>query len=306
MSFVAAAIAVSAAYGAYTADKAGKRQSDAANNAGRLSADQYAQTRADLAPWAGTGGQANSRLGYLLGLSNPSAPTREQFTTTTAATPAVYSSNPSGQTDRGGVIGGSGLIRRAIPGSTRFDQAGYDAATAKFNASQTDPNYGSLLRPFTGQDLQSEPGYKFGLEEGERGINRAASARGNWDSGATVRALTQFNSDYAGTKYGEAFNRNAANRNSVYGMLSGQSGAGQNAAAQTGGFGANSAAYQGNATMAAGDASAAGLVGSANALTGGVGSYLGYRNNQATLDYLRGLRGGSLSGGGSSKFSGTI
>ena len=121
--FSTAAIVGSAAYGAYTADQAGKRQSNAANNASALSAGQFAQTRADLAPWAATGGQANSRLGYLLGLSNPSAPTREQFTTTTAGTPAVYStSNYSGGGDNRGDNNFSRISRPAVAASTRFDQ----------------------------------------------------------------------------------------------------------------------------------------------------------------------------------------
>lgn len=300
MSFVALAIGGSAVLGYLSSKKASGAQSEAANQAAGISQAQYEQNREDLSPWRTSGETANARLMQYLGLgvtgtgpvgTSPTAPTRAQFTTTTPGTAEQWLG--TGQYDRGGEI------RRwqpAAPGTSTFDQAGFDAATSRFNqpavAGQAGlpAGYGSLLVPFTGTDLVNEPGYQFGLQQGEQGINRAAASRGSYDSGATLKALTRFNQDYGGTKYGDAFNRDAANKQSIYGMLSGVSGTGANAAGQTAGLGANAANMQGQYATNAGDARASGYVGGANAITGGVGSYLGYQNDQKVLEYLRGLR----------------
>lgn len=292
MSFVTlAVIGGTAAVGYLGSQKAAKAQSKAAGKAGDISERQYEQNREDLEPWRTSGGAANARLMELLGLATPQtrasatgsvAPTREQFTKTIAATPGA-----SLGWDRGGE-------RFAIgkPASSSFDQTGYDKALAGYKtatnaASVTPEGFGSLLQPFTGKDLTSEPGYQFELGEGNKAIDRAASAAGRFDSGATLKALTRFGNDYAGTKYGEAFNRDAANKSRTYGFLSGVSGTGANAAGQTAGLGANAANAQGGYATNAGDASAAGYVGGANAITGGVGNYLQYQNNQDVLKYLR-------------------
>lgn len=285
MSWVAVAIGGSAVLGAITSGAAADAQSNAAGQALGLSRDQYNQNRADLAPWRTGGGLANQRLLEYLGLAKPNIgvmPTREQFTTA----PSRW--GPGSWNDRTSVWAPGSP---SVPGG--FDQVGYDKAMADYNARLSAPSpegFGSLLKPFTGADLASEPGYQFGLSEGEKGINRSAAGRGSFDSGATLKALGRFGQDYAGTKYGEAFNRDLSNKNTIYGYLSGVSSTGANAAGQTAGLGANYANSAGQYLSNAGDARAAGLVGGANAITSGVGSYLGYNQNQQILDYLRNLR----------------
>ena len=286
------AIAGSSVLGFLGSRNAASAQSRAAAQAAELQRHQYAQTRADLEPWRTGGTTANAELMYYLGLGAPGGigpapivPTREQFTTT--------------GTPRGPTYGMEGY--RAGQSGASFDQAGFDAAMAKYTAdkaaydtalagAQADPRFGSLLDPFTGEDLTSEPGYQFGLSEGEKGVNRAASAAGRYDSGATLKALTQYNQGYAGTKFNDAFTRDMAAKNAIYGRLSGVSGSGANAAAQTAGIGAVSANAAGQYLTNAGDARAAGYVGGINALTGGLSSYLGYKKNQGYLDWLNGLR----------------
>lgn len=136
---------------------------------------------------------------------------------------------------------------------------------------KTSEAYGSLLRPFTPGDLANEPGYQFGLEQGNLAINRGASAGGLRLSPATIKALEKFNQDYAGTKYGEAFGRNLANKQFTYNSLAGISKQGLGAAGQTGAFGQQAAGQSGLASMAGGEAQAAGTVGMTNAITGGLG-----------------------------------
>jgi hypothetical protein len=151
------------------------------------------------------------------------------------------------------------------------------------------------MRQFTGQDLQNEPGYQFGLSEGEKGINRATAARGGYDSGATLKSLLRYNQDYAGTKYDAAFNRDQIVKNQMYNQLAGISGTGQTATAQTASLGANTASQIGQNYQNAGDARAAGIMGVGNAVNQGVGSYINYTQSKSLLDALK--PGGSTGSG---------
>lgn len=286
---VTAAIGGSAALGFFGSQDASRRQSNSANDARQLSDAQFQQNKRMLQPWVDSGGEANSRLAALLGIApkTQSGPDWAQYLKDNpdVAASATFGSDPAAHYEQYGRKEG-----RAVP----MFKAGPSAAS-------TDPNFGALLKPFTGASLATEPGYQFGVSQGEQGINRAAAGRGSYDSGATLKALTRFNQDYAGTKYNEGFSRDLANKNSTYNFLSGQSGQGVNAASQTAGLGANAANAGGGYITNAGDAGAAGSVGAANAIGGGVNSYLNYQNNQ---DVLRYLRSGSFNGGGNAAFRG--
>lgn len=299
MSFVAVAIGGSALLGAAASNKASKTQAGTASQAAGLTTDQFQQNREALAPWARGGRMANDRLNALLGIGSGIGEDDPRFR-------AIYDPLVRAYEKRYTEKMGGNLYRDGDPRirERRLEQLRRDAmaqATQQYGGS--DPEYGSLLDDFTGEDLENEPGYQFGLSEGNKAIERAAAARGRYDSGDTLKALTRFGSDYASTKFDDAFNRDAANKSRTYGFLSGQSGTGVNAAGQMAGLGANAASGAGAALMQGADASAAGTVGAANALTNGVGSYLGYQNNQATLDYLKGLRKGTLTSGGTAAYS---
>jgi hypothetical protein len=177
------------------------------------------------------------------------------------------------------------------------DYEGLDAAIAKYyeeqkaqeDAIKADPTYGSLLRAyrngeefsFTGKDLLTDPGYKFGLDQGTQGIERGQAARGNFLSGAAMKELGRFNQDYAGTKFNEGFGRaqstwntnlNAydSNRNTIYNFLTGQSTLGQNSAARVGAGSQQAANAAGQNIAAAGNASSAASIVGGNALTSGL------------------------------------
>lgn len=194
--------------------------------------------------------------------------------------------------------GGVAAAPNQGPAST-IDEDGLNAEIAKYYAEQdaqnkalqADPTYGSLLRPykngqdfsFTGDDLKTDPGYKFGLDQGLQGIDRAQAARGNFLSGAAIKEATRFNEDYAGTKFNEGFGRaqstwntnlNAydSNRNTIYNFLSGQSTVGQNAAARVGAGSQQAANAAGQNIAAAGNAQSAASIVGGNALTSGLNS----------------------------------
>ena len=239
-----------------------------------------------------------------------------QFTHQNAATAPVAGSGFSLATMGGSVsgkddprfVGGQG----AGAGST-VDEAGLNAEIDRQLAAQqqsqasaqaannADPAYGSLLRTFTTADLNADPvynsGLQFGLSEGEKGINRQAAATGSSLSGATLKALTRFGNDYGSTKAGDAYNRFTNNQNLVYNKLAGVSGGGQQATNQIGSASQNYATNAGNLMTSAGNARAAGYVGSANAINGGIGSAInGYQNNQLMNKIFPNSGGGFQSG----------
>ena len=153
--------------------------------------------------------------------------------------------------------------------------------------------FGSLMDDFTGADLVNEPGYQFGLDQGQRAVDQSAAARGSLLSGKTLRDLVTFGQDYGGTKFGEAFNRDAANKSRKFSMLSGLSGIGQNTATNLGQAGMQSAGNISDLLTSQGAASAAGTIGQANAISGTIGNLSNlYMQNQ----YLDALRGGSRTG----------
>lgn len=115
-------------------------------------------------------------------------------------------------------------------------------------------------------DYQAEPGYQFGLDEGLKTLDRGAAARGNMLSGAQMKAGVRYGNDYATTKFQEAYNRNALERQTSFQqrnalITGGQAGvnlqagaaqnmanAGGNALMQNGQNQANAAYQRGNAT----------------------------------------------------------
>lgn len=152
--------------------------------------------------------------------------------------------------------------------------------------------YGSLNNRFTGANVTSEPGYQFGLQQGQRGLDAGAAARGGYYSGAQLKAASRYNTDYASTKYNDAYNRFNNDQSTQFNRLSGIAGTGQTAINQIGAQGAsmaanngsiltNTAFNNGNNLMGAGNARASGYVGSANALTSALGTGINqYQSNQ--------------------------
>jgi hypothetical protein len=166
--------------------------------------------------------------------------------------------------------------------TTRNDLApwrdsGVKANNALVSAMGLGPNdgsagYGSLTKQFTGADLQNEPGYQFGLTQGQNAIDSKAAAGGSYFSGNALKAAARYGNDYAGTKYGEAFARDQSTKGQQYGFLSGMSTQGQNAANMTGQFGAASTGAIAGNTTALGNAQGAAQIAQGNALSNGLTS----------------------------------
>ena len=146
--------------------------------------------------------------------------------------------------------------------------------------------------PFGTAQFQQDPGYAFRLSEGQKALERSAAARGGLLSGSTGKNLLRFGQEMGSQEYTNAFNRYQAERAARLAPLQSLAGVGQTTAQQIGQAGQTAASNIGEAIGAGAQARASGYVGSTNALTGGLGTYLNYQQNQAQNALLSRALGG--------------
>lgn len=239
----------SALIGSSASKSAAKTQANAAGAASAQQGQANMQMRSDLQPWRESGNLGNNALMAYLGLGGaPSAPD-----------PADFVTKPE--------IGKSGRFYGYSIDVGAYNAAvkEHERAVADYNRIKDSGEYGSLLKKFTGDDLENDPGYQFGLDQGNQALDRRAAAGGNYFSGQALKAAQRFGQDYAGTKFNEAFSRDNTNKSRVANFLTSVSQMGLNAATQTGMAGIQTANNQAQNTIGAGNAAAAGQVGAANA-----------------------------------------
>lgn len=140
---------------------------------------------------------------------------------------------------------------------------------------------GDYMRDFTAADFQRDPGYQFRMDEGMRGVEASAAARGGALSGGALKDISRFGQDFASGEFSNAYNRFNADRDRRFGRLSQLAGIGQTATGQIANQGANAAANIGNYQTQAGNARASGYVGAANALNQGIGTIGNWYQQQA-------------------------
>lgn len=302
--WAAAAAAVVAAGSAYmqseAADDATHAQTEASNNAINAQTTQANQARTDTAVARSAGNAATTRLRALLGLG-PETQTKPR-----ARDEWIAANYPGSQPGGGSLTGGLGGVGTVggvgvTPGLQKLtpDQ-GYQDYLNKFVPEEVPGAFDAnstgnspLLRKFTADDFAADPvaqaGLKFGLDRGTEGINSRATASGMYDSGATLKALTQFGNDYGSTKVNDSYNRFIQDQSNTFNKLSGLAGSGQVATGQVLSSGTNAANNVSNELTGAGNARAAGVVAGANAWgnagTGAVNAYGNYQSNQR-LDAL--------------------
>ena len=178
---------------------------------------------------------------------------------------------------------------------TREDQAPY--RTAGYNAlaelQRTAGNVPGAFK-FGAGDYQADPGYAFRLSEGQKALDRQAAARGGLISGGALKAAQRYGQDMGSQEYQNAYNRaltgyntGVASENQLYNRQAGLAGIGQTSTNLVGQAGQNYATNAGNLITGAGAAQAAGQVGMANAVTGGLGTYLNYNQGNNLLNALQ-------------------
>lgn len=285
---IAGAAVVGAGVQANSARQAGNAAARGANAATAEEARQYNQTRADLAPYRVTGTGALNQLGRLFGL--PTTTTDEW----SSQQPQLVGDTelPAGTTTKSVGKGwyevwyGGQRIGTLRPGGANgqfINDTGADIpGLLRQNQQQAQASQGGGT-PDMSAFFQS-PGYQFRRDEGTRGLERSAAARGGAFSGNALRALAEFNSGLASNEFGNYFNQ-----------LASIAGIGQTATNQTAAYGAQTAANAGQNALAAGNARASGIIGQGNAIGQGIsdlaGAYGYYSMN-------RNRAGNAMAGGG--------
>jgi hypothetical protein len=165
----------------------------------------------------------------------------------------------------------------------------------------------SRYTPFGMGQFQADPGYAFRMSEGMKGLERTAAARGGLISGGALKAAQRFGQEMGSQEYMNAFNRYQTERNARLNPLQSLAGVGQTSTNQLGAAGQTMASGVGEAIGQGAQARASGYIGQANALTGALGQYMNYNQQQqqnALLNRAIGNRGFTASGMGANIYSG--
>jgi len=166
------------------------------------------------------------------------------------------------------------------------------------SANTNVPGYGSLMRDFGMEDFQKDPGYGFRVSEGQRAIERGTAAGGRLGSGRYMKDLTRFGQDMGSQEYGNAFNRFQANRSNKLNPLQAFVRQGQSATNAIGNAAGQYGQSAGANMIGAGNAQAAGRIGSANAISGGISQYQNNQFNNQLMNFLKRPASGGYGGGG--------
>ncbi len=295
-----AVITSGAAEDAADSQAQGAARSDATQREMAAKADatqryMYDTTRADNAPFLQRGLAASDRLAMLMGLPGATRTGNKSADQIFNELKSQYDSgsDPSMRSSFGLASGG-------------MDVEALRAAAQRQFAAQPEPvqdaAFGSLTRKFSADDLAGDVvynnGLQFGLDEGRKGIERQQQASGGLLSGATLKALSRYGTDYGTTKTEGAYNRYTQDNTNTYNKLAGIAGSGQTASAQVGSAGQNYAngstaisTNLGNSlagtAQGLGNARAASGIAVGNAISGGIQNGVSaYQGNQ----YLKQLQ----------------
>lgn len=139
--------------------------------------------------------------------------------------------------------------------------------------------------PLDQSAIQMDPGYQFGLRQGQQAIDRQTAAAGGRISGAALKAAAQYGTDYATTGYNAAYARANQARTDRLNRLAALAGVGQTATQNVGALGANTAGANSALMVAAGN--------NAGAATMAQGNIWANTTNQLAALYGRGASPGN-------------
>jgi hypothetical protein len=97
-----------------------------------------------------------------------------------------------------------------------------DAAQGRYETGLADARGG--YNRIMAREFEADPGYQFRLQQGERALERGASARGNAMGSATMQALNDFNSGLASQEFGNFDARRNRDATQSFSMDSGIAG----------------------------------------------------------------------------------
>jgi len=156
-------------------------------------------------------------------------------------------------------------IRSMLPGQyTQYDENG------KPIGGGTGQDY--FTHQFNAQDFANniDPGYQFRLQQGMAAAQNQANQSGGLLGGNAMRGIQDYAQGAASQEYGNAFNRYQTQRGNIFNTLASIAGLGQAAQGQANQAAQNFVNNQTALTTGAGAAQAAGKIGAANAISGGL------------------------------------
>ena len=254
------------------AQTAATEETQAAQEAIQANKNALDRQNANLKPFLDSGTAANDTLAFLTGVGGANGP---------GAGPRIYNGqifNSPTEFLNGTTGWGDPALVAADPlQMANINSAYYALPVTPGGAARGRCAWRIWFAYRTGSQWQALPpilsmhpnGLQFGLNlQGTKAVNAGALAGGTYDSGATLKALTQFGNDYGTTKTQAGVADITGQRQSIYNMLSGEAGTGLSAAGgANAALGAN-AASNSNLITGAGNAQAAGTIGAANAFSG--------------------------------------
>jgi len=271
---VAAAVVGSALIGSQASKSAARTQAGATQAATAEQRAMFERQTELQEPFRQAGMQGQNRLLELLGIQpttfGPSNPWNEA---------AYLQKNPdvAAAVARGEF--GSGLEHYNANGRAEGRPLGFTPAqTADFGKYAT--------AEFTADKFKADPGYAFRMSEGMKALDRTAAARGGLFSGAALKGAQRFGQDLASQEYQNAFNRYQAERTGTLNPFQSLAGVGQSSANTLGAAAGQFGQQIGSNIIGAGNAMAAGRVGSANAIAQGLGQGINYYQGQQYLNRL--------------------
>lgn len=143
---------------------------------------------------------------------------------------------------------------------------------------------GAMSSQLTAQQVMAEPGYQFGLQQGQDALNASLTARGMRNSGAALQAAQRYGNDYATTKYGDAWNRLEQGRTNQFNRLSTTAGLGSAGAGTVAAAGQNAANQLSGNALGLGNAQAANILNNSANQTNTMNQLAGWyaNNNRGT------------------------
>lgn len=190
-------------------------------------------------------------------------------------------------------------IRGFLPAANAYNSGDIQAQQAAQQAEQqrqqdaitnAGAGFGDLARQFSYDDFLKDPvtqaSFEFGLNEGRRALDAQYRARGLTGSGALLKDLTRFGSDYGSQRAGESFNRFQTNRTNQFNQLASLAGLGQTAANQTSVAGMNAANNISNIGVGLGNAQAASTMAQGNIIGGTINNLGNWWNQRQMMNQM--------------------
>jgi hypothetical protein len=269
------------------AEDAANAQANSAANAQQISQNEFNTITAQNQPFMQSGYGALSALDWGLGISpqtaSGGAPTATQPSTTgpTGSLSGAISgaiNNPqggflnAGRSPTGVPYQGNTPIGGPVTNGPSLGGSGVPIAGTPASGGQgTGLGFGSLTKQFDTSDWQQlSPAYNFNVQQGRQGVLNSDAAGAGALSGAAQKDLINYNQAAANNSFNNAFNQYQTQQGNIFSRLSGIAQLGQSSANNTGQQGTALAGQAAQSATNIGTAQAGGIVGSANAISGGI------------------------------------